>query len=165
MVEDILRGDNRLLMATVVGMKIGDENYGLSAADGKLWLTLRAHRDEDLRLLETAIKDCIRDGCRKRNMTCRVEMRDVFPDTVNDPMITRECENLWCESGRTVRRLTEPMRWSEDFGWYLKRVPGMYFGIGIGRERTDLHTSGYRFDDDVTEPAAEAILQLLENGR
>ena len=165
MAEDILRVDDRLLMATVVGMKIGDENYGLSAADGKLWLTLRAHRDEDLRLLEAAIKDYIRVGCRKRNMTCHFEIRDAFPDTVNDPEITRECEDLWRESGRIVQRLREPMRWSEDFGWYLKRVPGMYFGIGMGRECADLHTSGYRFDDDVIEPAAEAILQLLENGR
>ena len=98
-------------------------------------------------------------------MTCHFEIRDAFPDTVNDPEITRECEELWRESSWIVQRLTEPMRWSEDFGWYLKRVPGMYFGIGMGRECADLHTSGYRFDDDVIEPAAEAILQLLENGR
>ena len=56
--------------------------------------------------------------------------------------------------------LNEPMRWSEDYGWYLKRVPGLYFGIGDGEDAPGLHTDLFRFDDGLI-PAALAALEAL----
>ena len=53
------------------------------------------------------------------------------------------------------------MRWSEDFGWLLKAVPGVYFGIGAGEDWPGLHTENYCFDDGLIETGIGAFEALL----
>ena len=53
------------------------------------------------------------------------------------------------------------MRWSEDFGHYLQKTKGAFFGIGCGKEHTGLHTAGYEFDDEIIESAIAMYLQLV----
>ena len=50
-IEDILQGDDRVLMATVIGLRLGGENFGLAAAEGRLCLTLRGDRQADIEAL------------------------------------------------------------------------------------------------------------------
>ena len=170
MIEDILGGDDRLLMHTVVGLTVGGENFGLSASEGKLCLTLRGHRRADIDALASRVEAYVREGCAAGGMACRFETRDAFPDTTNPPEIVAACAAKWRAAGLPVRILEEPMRWSEDFGEYLKKVPGMFFGVGVGEGCPGLHTAEYRFDDRAIEPAVEAFMELLSgnlqnNGR
>ena len=58
--------------------------------------------------------------------------------------------------------LDEPMRWSEDFGHYLLRCPGAFFGIGAGEQHAPLHTADYEYPDTLLAPTAEAFLALME---
>lgn len=43
----------------------------------------------------------------------------------------------------------EPMRWSEDFGYYLEEIPGAFFGIGDGAGYPQLHTETFEFPDEI----------------
>ena len=94
------------------------------------------------------------------------------PETAGVPWDERHLQCVWADDrlrpaalattgGLPVRVLDEPMRWSEDFGWYLKRVPGQFFGIGIGEDHPGLHTGDYVFDDRAIAPALSALLALL----
>ena len=161
MVSEILNGDARLLMHTVVGMNVGGENFGLSADRGRLCMTLRGHRQADIDALAGRIEGFVRAGCAEAGMACRFELRDVFPDTTNPAEIVEGAVEKWRAAGLPVRRLSEPMRWSEDFGWYLKEIPGMFFGVGIGEDHPGLHTAAYGFDDGIIERAAEAFFTLI----
>lgn len=158
MIEDIRGDDDRLLMHTVVGLRVGGENFGLSASEGRLCLTLRGHRQSDIEALARAIRGYIEAG----GMPAAFENRDVFPDTTSSDRITEEAVARWRANGLNVRMLEEPMRWSEDFGEYLKRVPGMFFGVGTGENHPGLHTDEYCFDDRVIPPAVAAFLALLD---
>ena len=162
MIQDILSGSSRLLMCTVVGLRAGGENFGLSASEGSLCLTLRAHRQSDLEALRRRIEDFARAGCEETGMTCSLELRDVFPDTVNDLAVTETAAQIWSQAGMPVRWLDAPMRWSEDFGWYLKEVPGMFFGVGAGENHPGLHTEDYTFNDSVIAPAVDAFIALMQ---
>lgn len=162
MIDDILDGDDRLLMHTVVGVSIGGENFGLSADRGRLCLTLRGHRQSDIDTLEARIVDFTRAGCSAAGMGCRFETRDAFPDTTNAPEVVDDALSKWTAAGLPLRELAEPMRWSEDFGAYLKQVPGMFFGIGIGEDHPGLHTAEYRFDDGIIEAAVEGMLAIID---
>ena len=53
------------------------------------------------------------------------------------------------------------MRWSEDFGHYLRRCPGAFFGIGAGEGCPPLHTNDYQYPDELLEPAIRAFRQIL----
>ena len=160
MVEGILSGDARLLMFTVIGLQIGGEDFGMSASEGRLCLTLRGHRQADIDALEARIRETVRAGCDSQGMACAFEHRDPFPDTtVDDTAFSEALERFRC-AGIAVQWLDTPMRWSEDFGWYLKSVPGVFFGIGAGVDCPGLHTEGYAFDDDAIAPAVAAFAAL-----
>ena len=94
-------------------------------------------------------------------MSCEFELRDVFPDTTNDDALFEDALARFRTAGLPVVLLEEPMRWSEDFGWLLKEVPGVYFGIGAGEDHPGLHTEGYAFDDVLIAPALRALEALL----
>ena len=158
MIRDILQGDDRLLMHTVIGLRVGGENFGMSASEGRLCLTLRGHRQSDIDALSRDIREAIRKG----GMPAAFESRDVFPDTTNPADITKETVARWRANGLKAHMLDEPMRWSEDFGWYLRRIPGMFFGIGAGEDCPGLHTAGYAFDDQIIPGAVSAFMALLD---
>ncbi len=161
MIQAVLAGADRLLMHTVVGLRAGGEDFGLSAAEGRLCLTLRGHRQADIDALIGRIEAAARAGCAEEGLRCSFELRDVFPDTTNDSAAFDEALARFHSAGLPVVPLAEPMRWSEDFGWFLKRRPGVYFGIGAGEDCPGLHTAEYGFDDALLEAALRALCALL----
>ena len=161
MIEDILAGDERLLMRTIVGLLCGGEDFGIAAGDGRLNQTLRGHREADIRELIRRIEAEAKAQAAAAGMTCEFEIRDAFPDTTNDPALFADALNRFRQAGLQVRLLSEPMRWSEDCGWLLREVPGVYFGIGAGERCPGLHTEGYAFDDALIAPALRALEALV----
>lgn len=161
MIDGILRGDDRLLMSTLVGLRIGGEDFGMAASEGRLCVTLRGHRQADIDALAGTLRAFIDDGCAATGLSSSYALRDVFPDTTNPADIVAEAVERWRAAGLPVQTLDEPMRWSEDFGWYLRRVPGLFFGVGIGEDHPGLHTAEYCFDDAIIEPAVRAFLALI----
>ena len=160
MIRDILGGSDRLLMRTLIGVRAGGENFGLSASEGQLNQTLRGHSQADIDALVSRIEAFARAGCVEGGMSCAFELRDVFPDTTNDDAVYDGALERFAATGLPVRTLAEPMRWSEDFGWFLKQTPGLYFGIGAGEDWPDLHTDGFCFDDGLIAPALRALWAL-----
>ena len=95
----------------------------------------------------SAIAEAVADLCLKANLE--------LPRDVADALARFRAVGL------PVRPLTEPMRWSEDFGWLSKAVPGVYFGIGAGEHCPGLHTEAYEFDDALIQPGVRAFEALL----
>ena len=160
MISDILAGEDRLLMCTLIGLRAGGENFGLSASEGQLNMTLRGHRKADIDALIERIEERAKADCARMGMDCAFELRDVFPDTTGDEALYEGALERFARAGLPVRELEEPMRWSEDFGWYLKRVPGLYFGIGAGEDAPGLHTESFEFDDSLIPGALKALRAL-----
>lgn len=150
-----------LLMATVVGLQVGGENFGVSAGEGQLCLTLRSERLDLLEQYRQAIVDALHRACLAKGMGMEVSIRDDFPDTVSDPALLTQARECWQKRKLPQQTLEEPMRWSEDFGWYLKRIPGIYFGLGAGTGWPGLHTPEYEFNDRILERGVEALAALL----
>lgn len=153
--------DQHLLMATVVQLQAGEPNYGLSASEGALSLTLRASQAEDLLLLQQKIEALARTQCCAAGLTGTFTYCDEFPDTQNPAAYSTVYRQALERAGLAVRELPEPMRWSEDFGWYLRQWPGLFFGIGAGENCPGLHTDAYEFPDEVLASAIRAFLALL----
>ena len=92
-----------------------------------------------------------------------VMRRETFScDTVNTPEITDMSRMLFEQEGIPCLEAAAPFRWSEDFGWYLKKCQGMYFGIGAGEDCPDLHTPEYEFPDEVIRNAVRCLYLLAE---
>ena len=161
MIDGILAGDDRLLMRTLIGLRAGSDNFGISAHEGQLNQTLRGHRKADIDALIQRIEARARAGCEAAGMTCSFEIRDAFPDTTSDDARFDDALARFQSAGLPVKLLDEPMRWSEDCGWLLKEVPGVFFGVGAGEACPGLHTDDYSFDDALIAPALRAFEALL----
>lgn len=164
LIEQITQNQvDRLLLATVVQVKVGERNFGISAGVGTLALTLRGQRQQDLECLEQCILEWAKKGCEATDMDCRWSRQDVFPDTVNQAEGLDQVAACLQRAGIPTQLLPEPMRWSEDFGWYLHRIPGVYLGFGAGEACCGLHTDGYEFPDQLLGPAVTALKTLAYN--
>lgn len=149
-----------LIMATIVGLRAGGKNFGVSAGEGELCLTLRAHRLEDIDALEAAIREFAIS--RGREFSISFETHDAFPDTQNNPAVLARAREQLRRLGIEPQELNEPMRWSEDFGWFTKAIPGIYFGLGAGECHPGLHTESYEFNDALLKPAVRLLYGLAE---
>ena len=57
--------------------------------------------------------------------------------------------------------LTEPSMTTEDFSWYQRYIPGMFFFLGLG-ENPALHSSNFDFDESVLTVGADFFEKLVE---
>ena len=149
-------GSKHLLMITVIGVKMGEKAFGSSAADAQIWLTLRAEKETELKLIHNRILEEAERLSKQFHLDISYEIEDAFPATENHEEQAKHV--LSATNGTT---LDKPMRWSEDFGHYLKYCKGAYFGIGAGIDHPDLHTISYEYPDDLLRPTAEAFMNII----
>jgi hippurate hydrolase len=57
--------------------------------------------------------------------------------------------------------LPEPSMTTEDFSWYQRYLPGMFFFLGLG-ENPALHSTNFDFDESVLSLGADFFEQILE---
>ena len=152
---------NGFVRMTVIGMDIGSVNYGVSASEGELRLTVRAERqsifDDYLARIRNLVEQYAKDG----GFIYTIKEIERFPATENsDDGVDRVCEAAK-KIGRDVTWLEQPMRWSEDFGYYLQETEGVFFGIGDGEEHAQLHTADYEFPDAIIETGIAMFAALI----
>ena len=59
----------------------------------------------------------------------------------------------------SFRELDEPSMTSEDFAWYQRRLPGLFFFIGVG-DTPALHNDKFNFDDRLLSRGADFLEEL-----
>lgn len=145
-----------LILATVIGCDMGEKAFGAAAENAEVWLTLRGEHDRDLEKLYDRVITLTEKLAKEHGLEFKASRQDVFPATEND----EECvEKLLKFCG--AKAMDQPMRWSEDFGNYLKACKGAYFTIGAGEDYPALHSNHYDYPDALLEPAAEAFWKLV----
>lgn len=155
--DGLRQGFTAMTLITVIGVDIGGDAYGTGAGDGVIRLTVRGELEVELETL----KERIIALCREKSvdMEFSYKIHDPFPETRNHDRCVDKIKNL-CEDSV---ELAYPMRWSEDFGYYLKEVTGAFFGIGSGRDCSQLHTGGYDFPDELIETAVATFQKLASS--
>lgn len=145
-----------MVLCTVIGVSMGEKAFGMAAAQAQIWLTVRGEHDEDIFLLNKKICDRAEELAKENKLEFSVARQDVFPATENEAQCAEKVLDV-CRG----TRMKEPMRWSEDFGYYLRHCKGAFFGIGAGEDHAPLHTSGYEYPDKLLLPALEAFWKLI----
>ncbi len=149
-----------LVMATIVNVSVGSKDFGIAAYRGEVSMTLRAHYERDLMRLENGILEYAEQLAEEEGLELFFEESDVFPETVNTPGAVEKVRKAAELQGLSVVELDEPIRSSEDFGYFLKQCPGAMFFIGNGEEYPRLHTSEFDFNDRILETAVDLFGKL-----
>ncbi|MDU1412736.1 MAG: amidohydrolase [Clostridium sp.] len=136
-------------MCTIISIKVGDKAFGTSAGYGEILLTIRAEREKDLQILQNSITKCVEKISKEHKIKSELEFCDEFPETLNSSREVKRLKKLCIDNKIKYEELNEPFRWSEDFGYYTKEIPGVIFGIGAGEKWDQLHTEYYDFPDEI----------------
>jgi len=92
----------------------------------------------------------------------------VYESRYHIPLVNNAAEVNRLE--RAVTDMLGPQCWAEadshtmtaeDFAFYLDRVPGCMFRLGIGTDAAPLHSSSFSFSDEAVEYGVLAFLGLL----
>ena len=102
-----------------------------------------------------AIEASIRDAIRKSAETCNVEYtleyeKKYYLPVINDPEqteILRQAVKKVLGEGAFITAESHTMG-AEDFAFYLDKVPGCMFWLGIGKDHEPIHSGTYDFNDD-----------------
>lgn len=144
--------------ATLIGSSIGQKAFGTSAEKAEVWITVRSDNETDFKRIKDALEYSVKKECDQYDLSYSIEIQDEFPATVNDSkcvdQIRKRCNG---------QLLDGPMRWSEDFGYFLQHKNnscGAFFCIGAG-ECPNLHTVDYEYPDDLLEYQVEAFINLI----
>ncbi|MCQ2545896.1 MAG: M20/M25/M40 family metallo-hydrolase, partial [Clostridia bacterium] len=86
---------------------------------------------------------------------------DVFPETSNDGESVAKAAEAAGRLGLEICRMKEPIRSSEDFGWFQKKCPGAMIFIGNGVDYPQVHTEEYDFNDNIIETAVELLYEII----
>lgn len=145
-----------MTLCTVIGVQMGEKAFGAAAESAELWLTLRGEHDDDLSSLRRSVLSRARLLAENAQLDFSFEEQDVFPATENDALCASRVLRV-CRGSL----LHDPMRWSEDFGHYLRLCRGAFFGIGAGEDHPQIHTEHYEYPDALLGPTARAFWALL----
>ena len=128
-------------------------------------LSAHTHMEGSLRAFQDEVFDHLAEGLRsigqeveaKYGCTVNIHMSDGYPAVMNP-------EELYGRVSQTVvfAPLEEPCMTAEDFSWYQKRLPGMFFFLGVG-DTPALHADTFDFDESILVKGADFFEKLAEN--
>lgn len=145
-----------------VGRFEGGERRNIIAGEAVLEGTMRAFNEETYtavrsRLIEVANNLPVAYGC-----SAELEIRDMYPAVTNDEKLF---ESFIKAAGEENLHVIKPMTISEDFSYFQKEVPGLFFMLGSRNEKmgytNPLHSNKFNFNEEILLIG----IQMFENLR
>ncbi|MDR1596791.1 MAG: amidohydrolase [Treponema sp.] len=149
-----------LVMCTVIMIDVGKEAFGMSASEGRLLLTIRGEFDEELEVLRQKIEDKAREQADKYGLEYGFSFCDSVPALINHKESVDKVRRAAADMGLVVVEAKAPSRGSEDFAWFTKKTKGAMFDVGVGEDRTQIHTSGFDFNDEIIPTVVDLFTAL-----
>lgn len=92
---------------------------------------------------------------------CKIEFScpPMYPPVLNDFELYRQFTNI---VDKNYEELKEPLMLAEDFAYYQKEIPGIFFYLGTktAQYSSGLHTETFNFNEDVLLQAVELYYRL-----
>jgi len=128
-------------------------------------LSAHTHMEGSLRAFQDAVFDSLAEGLKQigreveniYSCTVKLHMSDGYPAVMNPEALYHAVEK-----SADFEALTEPCMTAEDFSWYQKYLPGMFFFLGLG-DTPALHADTFDFDESILLKGADFFEKLAEN--
>lgn len=155
-------GKEGMVLATVVQVDIGEEAFGVSASKGKLLLTVRGEIQAEYDALLEDIRSLAQSKAEEYGLELEIAYDDYFPETYNHKQCVDKIKKV-CEAKSFVyAEMKEPLRTSEDFGYYTQKIPGAMIWLGGGEQVAPLHNEHFDYPDELIAKSAEIFWALTE---
>ena len=121
--------------------------------------SLRAFQDEIFEGLAQGLRDIAADVEKTCGCTVKLHLSDGYPAVMNPAGL---CARV--KAAADFDDLPEPAMTAEDFSWYQRFVPGMFFFLGLG-DTPALHADTFDFDETILLKGADFFEKLAVNFR
>ena len=119
--------------------------------------SLRAFQDDVFYSLRAGLVSIGKDVERLTGCTVNIYMNDGYPAVMNPG-------DLYDRAHKVVafHAMERPSMITEDFSWYQRTLPGMFFFLGTG-DTPALHADDFDFDEKILGKGADFFEKLAEN--
>ena len=124
------------------------------AGEARLAGSLRVFSDEMFERAKGELEKKLEESCEGVGCTYEIDFAEGYPPVTNDPALFE----LAAAALPELVRVDEPLLIAEDFSFYQRRLPGVFFLLGVGSAAYAGPGRGTR-----TAPAADAPLELPED--
>ena len=119
--------------------------------------SLRAFQDEIFYGMRQQLLDIAASVEAETGCTVQVDMNDGYPAVLNPAGLyeqVRRCTDFL--------ELPKPAMTTEDFSWYQRSLPGMFFFLGLG-DVPALHADNFNFNESILTIGADFFEHLAED--
>ena len=118
--------------------------------------SIRSFRDEVVDGLKEQARRAARQVEEAFGCTVTVHFADGYPAVMNPPDLYRRVKKVI-----GFQELEMPSMITEDFSWYQKTLPGMFFFLGTGSTPA-LHADDFTFNEEILLKGADFFEELAE---
>ena len=151
-----------LILATVIQIDLGERAFGVAAHEGSLLLTIRGQHEDEMNMMENEIKKFAEKVAEDDGLDVEFSYAEEFPETYCHKESVEKIKEIAAEEGWNVCEMENPIRSSEDFGWYTKKTKGAMIWLGAGENWPPIHSAEFDFNDRLIEKTDEIFRKILE---
>lgn len=140
-----------LILATVVQIDLGERAFGISAYEGRLLLTIRGQNESEMLSMQKEIEEFSKKAAREDGLEVSFSFYEEFPETYDHKESIEKIRRIAKENNFPLYEMKDPIRSSEDFGYYTKNTKGAMIWMGAGENSPALHSNDYDFNDKLIE--------------
>jgi amidohydrolase len=127
--------------------------------------SLRAFHDDSFDLLSEQIRSIAALFEVKYSCSIEIHSTEGYPPILNDLELYEMAKEALSQEHSQLApafiTLRKPSMASDDFSYYLQKVPGLYMFLGTGN-KIPLHNDAFDFEEGVLEVGVKAYLWLLQ---
>ena len=153
--------DPHMKVITPVYARLGTMDYGISAGNAELHLTIRCWNDDELDQLKRSIEKEAGSIAAEHGLKVHFGYVQEFRANMNDPQAVAMVREAVEGSGSKAETAEHPFKWGEDFGLFTAKFKGCMFGIGAGENMPALHNPDYDFPDDIIPHGVAVFEQIV----
>ena len=155
--------DDTFRLSTITHINVGEATFGITPGDARIFVTLRASRDEAVTELQHTAETLISRLSDEHGLTCDFEVHDDFAASMNDPEAVIVACRAMQDLGIPFGEKGVPMRASEDFGAFGWGAKAAMLCLGPGEQHVALHQPEYDFPDDLIPVGARIFDRILRD--
>lgn len=150
-------------LVTVIHARLGEVAFGTTPGYAEIMATLRTFTNRDMEVLTEQAEIITKHFAAENFLSCEISYTEDFPATFNDEGLNETVKESAKELKLEIQNLENPFKWSEDFGHFTNKYPGVLFGVGSGENHPQLHNPDYDFPDDIIEDSVKLLYQIFKN--
>ncbi len=146
-----------------IGKIQGGEARNIIAGEVSMEGIIRTFDEQEYQIVKQAIKDLIRGLEIAHHCSIESEFREMYPPVCNDDTLCAEFLDFF---GQNDVEIIEPQMTAEDFAFYQKEIPGLFFFLGSRNEEqgftAPLHSGNFNFDEKVLVTGVQIFIDVLK---